>query len=93
MPVFLPGEFHGQRSLVGYSPWGRKESDTIDHVHAWTPVQKWIGSILVDMETAVMATRVVLIRDDGALGQSALSTRHLLSGVTIESEHTGEHEL
>ena len=26
--VFLPGEFHGQRSLVGYSPWGHKESDT-----------------------------------------------------------------
>ena len=24
-PVFLPGEFHGQRSLVGYSPWGPKE--------------------------------------------------------------------
>ena len=23
-PVFLPGEFHGQRSLVGYSPWGRR---------------------------------------------------------------------
>ena len=26
-PVFLPGKFHGQRSLVGYSPWGPKESD------------------------------------------------------------------
>ena len=26
-PVLLPGEFHGQRNLVGYSPWGRKESD------------------------------------------------------------------
>ena len=26
-PVFLPVEFHGQRSLVGYSPWGRKELD------------------------------------------------------------------
>ena len=25
-PLFLPGEFHGQRSLVGYSPWGHKES-------------------------------------------------------------------
>ena len=25
-PVFLPGEFHGQRSLAGYSPWGCKES-------------------------------------------------------------------
>ena len=23
-PVFLPGKFHGQKSLVGYSPWGRK---------------------------------------------------------------------
>ena len=27
-PVFLPGEFYGQRSLVGYNPWGSKESDT-----------------------------------------------------------------
>ena len=26
-PVFLPGEFHGQRSLVGYSPCGHNESD------------------------------------------------------------------
>ena len=26
--VFLPGESHGQRSLAGYSPWGRAELDT-----------------------------------------------------------------
>ena len=26
-PVFLPGEFHGQRNLAGNSPWGHKESD------------------------------------------------------------------
>ena len=26
-PVFLPGESHGQRSLAGFSPWGRKELD------------------------------------------------------------------
>ena len=26
-PVFLPGEFHGQRSLVSYSPWDHEESD------------------------------------------------------------------
>ena len=31
-PVFLPGEFHGQRSLVGYSPWGRKESDMTERL-------------------------------------------------------------
>ena len=28
--VFLPGEFHGQRSLAGYSPWGHKELDTTE---------------------------------------------------------------
>ena len=27
IPVFLPGESHGQRSLAGYIPWGRKEVD------------------------------------------------------------------
>jgi len=30
IPVFLPGEFHGQRRLVGYSPRDRKESDTTE---------------------------------------------------------------
>ena len=29
-PVFLPWKFHGQRSLVGYSPWGCKELDTTE---------------------------------------------------------------
>ena len=32
-PVFSPGEFHGQRSLVGYNPWGHKESDTTERLH------------------------------------------------------------
>ena len=31
-PVFLPGEFRGQRGLVGYSPWGSKESDTTEQL-------------------------------------------------------------
>ena len=31
-PVFLPGEFHGQRSLVGYNLWGCKESDTTEQL-------------------------------------------------------------
>ena len=29
-PVLLPGELHGERSLVGYNPQGRKESDTTE---------------------------------------------------------------
>ena len=32
-PVLLPGESHGRRSLVGYSPWGQKESDTTEQLH------------------------------------------------------------
>ena len=38
-PVFLPGESHGQRGLVGYSPWGHTESNTMKqfsthaHIH------------------------------------------------------------
>ena len=31
-PVVLPGECHGQRSLVGCSPWGRTESDTTERL-------------------------------------------------------------
>ena len=31
--VLLPGKSHGERSLVGYSPWGRKESDTTERLH------------------------------------------------------------
>ena len=40
-PVFWPGEFHGQRSLAGYSPWGRKELDMASPTQ-WTWV--WVNS-------------------------------------------------
>ena len=48
-PVFLPGKFHGQRSLVGYSPWGHKSQTQLRH---WTTTEEdqayfsmfvWIG--------------------------------------------------
>ena len=35
-PIFLPGESHGRRSLGGYSPRGRKESDTTERLHSLT---------------------------------------------------------
>ena len=37
--VFLPGKFHGQRSLAGYSPWGCKESDTSEYAHTGAKLQ------------------------------------------------------
>ena len=35
-PVFLPGESHGRRSLVGYSPGGFKESDTTERLSTFS---------------------------------------------------------
>ena len=35
-PLFLPGKVHGQRSLAGYSPLGRKESDTTEPLSTHT---------------------------------------------------------
>ena len=37
-PVLLPGKSHGQRSLVGYSPWGCKESDKTERLHFSTNI-------------------------------------------------------
>ena len=37
-PVLLPGKSHGQRSLVGCSPWGRWELDTTERLHFHFPL-------------------------------------------------------
>ena len=39
-PAFLPGESPGQRSLAGYSPRGRKESDMNEHLHITSQEQQ-----------------------------------------------------
>ena len=46
--VFLPGKSHGQRNLVGYSPWGHKKSDTIEglSIHAISFTEKRKNSSL-----------------------------------------------
>ena len=54
-PVFLPGEFHGQRSLVGYSPWGHKELDmteqaTFSHFNLTTLRSLWNGLQCIQMK-------------------------------------------
>ena len=35
-PIFLPGDNHGQKSLLGYSPWGHKESDMTEWLTQWS---------------------------------------------------------
>ena len=38
LQYFLPGEFHGEGSLVGYSPWDHKESDTTEQLTLFTSI-------------------------------------------------------
>ena len=44
-PVFLPGKFHGQRSLADYSPWGRKKSDMTEHTYHTTQYHHLLKAI------------------------------------------------
>ena len=63
-PVFLPGESHGQRSLVGYSPWGCKESDRTASEHA--PRQECgVASCLVLLSWEMMFSRTLLLSCEG----------------------------
>ena len=51
--VFLPGKFHGQRNLAGYSPWGRKELDMTEH----TRTMSWSFHVEVLWLTPIPAVR------------------------------------
>ena len=44
-PVFLPGKFHGQRSLVGCSPWGHKELDMTERLN--THARTFLRELLI----------------------------------------------
>ena len=59
-PVFLPGEFYGQRSLVGYSPRGRKESDTTERLHL--PLEKEMAT-----HSSTLAWRILWTEEPGGL--------------------------
>ena len=48
-PVFLPGKSHGQRNLVGYSPWGYKELDKTGQLkHSCRHYGEWRKLIVED---------------------------------------------
>ena len=42
-PAFLPGKFHGQRSLAGCTPWGCKESEMTEHTYTYA--ESWLRSV------------------------------------------------
>ena len=60
-PVFLPGESHGQRSLVGCSPWGLYESDTTEQLH-FHALEKEMAT-----HSSVLAWKIPWTEDPGRL--------------------------
>ena len=61
--AFLPGEFHGQRGLAGYSPWGHRESDMTErislslvHSNAWITTH----ALLLEICSYIKSLRVYL---------------------------------
>ena len=63
-PVFLTGEFHGQRSLVGSSPWGRKKLDMAkSHTHTHTHTHKYTDIKESHICIIIMYTWWVLCRN------------------------------
>ena len=59
-PVCLPGKSHGQGSLVGYSPWGHKESDTTEYSHIHTGLIVRCIIILCSTKKLKMLTNVIV---------------------------------
>ena len=45
LPIFLLGEFHGEKSLAGYSPWGHKELDMTEQL---THTQEVINYVVLN---------------------------------------------
>ena len=59
-PVFLPGESHGQRSLVGYSPWGCKESDSTEVIEHEQEQKKINGYFFVILKLTCNSSSTLL---------------------------------
>ena len=55
--IFLPGKSYGQRSLAGYSPWGRKELDTTEQLHTHTHTGHMCSALI---DTAKQFSKVVV---------------------------------
>ena len=62
-PVLLPGESHGRRSLVGWSPWGREELDITE----WLPFHFHALEKAMATHSSVLAWRIPGMAEPGGL--------------------------
>ena len=87
--VFLPGKSHGRRNLVGYSPWGLKESDMTEqlHFHFWEK-QEW-DSTGREAGRAVRASRMQFQEAECGDGRPQSEGKLLLTS-PVESREAGK---
>ena len=72
-PGLLPGKSHGQRSLVGYSPWGRKESDTTERLH-YSPVLRYSLCLQLFCRFGDMCKEKLAAKDTISLSEISATT-------------------
>ena len=83
-PIFLPENFHGQRSLTGYSPWGRQEWDMTEHAHTHSPITELCSA------WTVSRTDLTLQKCPGGT-QGALLHSWLYPSWSLRAIQTGAH--
>ena len=92
--VFLPGEFHGQRGLVGYSPWGQKEQDMTEHLtHANKATQKKFMSLLAlgELSSVCIISQEQCMRSiEGYLEN--IFKGNIIEGIQLREKHSIKKE-
>ena len=85
-PVFLPGKSHGQRSLAGYSLWGRKELDTTERLSDFTFTFHF-PALEKEMAThsSVLAWRIPGMGEPGGLPSRVAQSRTQLKRLSSSS--------
>ena len=78
-PVLLPGKSHGRSSLVGYSPWGREESDTTERLHFYA-LEKEMAT-----HSSILAWRISGTEKPGGLPSMGLQSRTRLTRLSSSS--------
>ena len=86
-PVFLPGKSHGWGNLVGYSPWGRKESDMTEQLHLMkVKGRSQKASLNLDLQkTNIMASSPITSwQIDGETMETVMGFIFLGSKITVD---------
>ena len=90
-PVLLPGKSHGQRSLAGYSPWGRKELDMTERLHFHFSIYRVLKLILFNLHNNLVkigeSDALFLIFTDKDIAYCRVKSKILMTGNIFTSNY------